>query len=96
MVFRKVARILADILDLDEEEITSNTELTPEFEIENIHIAKLVIECERKFKISIHDEKIHTFHTVGDVVKYIENTLSEEEGNISESSEEERTGWYYS
>lgn len=95
MVFQKVAGILADILNLDEEEITSDIELTPEFEIEKIHIAKLIIECEKKFKISIHDEKVHTFHTVGDVVKYIENALSEEEGNISESSEEERTWWYY-
>ncbi len=95
MTFRKVAGILADILYLDEAEITSDMELTPEFEIEKIHIAKLVIECEKKFKISIHDEKVHTLHRVGDVVKYIENTLSEEEGNISESSEEERMWWYY-
>ena len=99
MVFRKVAKILADILDLDfeleEDQLTAEMQLTPEFEIEKIHIAKLVIECEKKFNISIYDEKVHTFHTVGDVVKYIENTISENEGNVSESSEEERMWWYY-
>lgn len=96
MAFRKVAEILADILGIDEEEITSKMELTPEFEIEKIHIASLVIGCEKKFKISIRDEKVHTWHTVGDVVRYIENIVSEEDGNISESSDEERTWWYYS
>lgn len=96
MVFSKVATILAEILDIDEDEITSDMELTPEFEIEKIHIAKLVIECEKKFKISIYDEKVHRFHTVGDIVKYIEDTLLENEGNDSVSSEEERMWWYYS
>lgn len=99
MVFRKVARILADILDLDfdldEEQISSEMELTPEFEIEKIHLAKLVMECEKNFKITIYDEKVHTFHTVGELVKYIENVLSENEGNVSESSEEERMWWFY-
>lgn len=95
MVFRKVAEILSDILDLHEEEITSDMELTSEVEVEKIHIARLIIECEKKFKISIHDEKVHTLHTVKDVVKHIETILSEEEGNTSESSDEERTWWYY-
>lgn len=96
MVFHKVAGILADILEIDREEITSDMALTPEFEVEKIHIAKLVIECEKKLKIVIHDENVHGFHVVGDVVKYIEHALSENEGNASESSEEERMWWYYS
>nr|WP_312577003.1 phosphopantetheine-binding protein [Sedimentibacter sp.] len=96
MVYQKVVRILANILDLDEEDITPEIELTPEFEIEKIHIAKLVIKCEKKFKITIHDEKVYSFRTIKDIAKYIENTLSENEGNTSESSEEERMGWYYS
>lgn len=96
MVFSKVASILAEILDIEDDEITSNMELTPEFEIEKIHIAKLVIACEKKFKISIYDEKVHTFHRVSDIVKYIEDTLEENEGNDSVSTEEDRMWWYYS
>lgn len=96
MVYQKVARILADIIELDEEEVTPDMELTPEFDIEKIHIAKMVIECEKKFKITIHDEKVHSFHTVKDIAKYIENALAENEGNAAESSEEERMWWYYS
>ncbi|MDF2656546.1 MAG: acyl carrier protein [Bacillota bacterium] len=95
MTFKKAAEILADILGLDEGEITPEMELTPEFEIEKLHIAKFIIECEKKFKITIHDEDVHTFRSVCDVVKYIESRLSEEEGNSCESSEEERMWWYY-
>lgn len=95
MVYKKVAGILSDILNLDEEDITPDMGLTPEFEVEKIHIAKLVIECEKKFKISIHDEKVHELHTVKDLVKHIENLLTKDEGNLSESSDEERMSWYY-
>lgn len=95
MTLKKATEILADILGLDEDEITSDMGLTSEFEIERLHIAKFIIECEKKFKITIHDENVHTFRTVGDVVNYIESRLSEEEGNHSESSEDERMWWYY-
>ena len=95
MTLKKATEILADILGLDEDEITPDMGLTSEFEIERLHVAKFIIECEKKFKITIHDETVHTFRTVGDVVNYIESRLSEEEGNNSESSEDERMWWYY-
>ncbi|MDF3002646.1 MAG: acyl carrier protein [Bacillota bacterium] len=95
MILKKATEIWADILGLEEEEITSSMELTTEFEIEKLHIAKFIIECEKTFKITIHDENVHTFHTMGDIVKYIESRLSEEDGNSSESSEDERMWWYY-
>jgi Acyl carrier protein len=95
LIYQKVAEILADILNLDEEDVSPNMGLTSEFEVEKIQIAKLVIECEKKFKITIHDEKVNTFLKLNDIVKYIENMLEDEDGNISESSDEERMWWYY-
>lgn len=95
MVYKKVAGILADILNLNEEDITPDMRLTPEPEIEKIHIAKLVIECERKFKITIHDEKVQDFCTVKDLVEWIEHLLAKNEGNLSESTDEKRMWWYY-
>lgn len=95
MVCKKVRNILAEILNLDMEDINQNLELTSENEIEKIHIAKLIIECEKIFKITIHDEDVNNFHTLKDIVKYIKEMIEEHEGNISESSEEERVGWHY-
>jgi acyl carrier protein len=72
-----VAKILADIIEIDYEDITPETELTIENEIEAVNIAKLVIECEKKFNITIHDENVHNFKCVNDIVQYIEKIQTE-------------------
>ena len=95
MIAKNIKKIFADILNLEEDDIDLNMELTHENGIEKIHIAKLIIECEKYFKIAIHDEKVHTFLTLKELIKYIKNNLEENRGNISESSEEDRTGWHY-
>ncbi|OGO79246.1 MAG: hypothetical protein A2Y23_01325 [Clostridiales bacterium GWB2_37_7] len=77
MVFQKVAKILAEIIEIDSEDIVLETELTIDNGIGAVNVAKLVIECEKKFNITIHDEDVHTFKCVYDIVKYIENILSE-------------------
>lgn len=64
MVFQKVANILAEIIEIDYEEITPESELTIDNGFEAVNIAKIVIECEKKFNITIHDENIHSFKFV--------------------------------
>ena len=77
MVFQEVAGILAEIIDVDVEDITLETELTSEYGIKAIDVAKLVIACEKKFKITIHDEDVHTFKCVNDVVEYMKKMQNE-------------------
>jgi acyl carrier protein len=69
--------VLAKIIEVDHEEITPETELTHEYGIKAIDVAKLVIECEKKFKIIIHDEDVHTFRSVNDIVEYIKRVQSD-------------------
>jgi acyl carrier protein len=77
LVFQKVANILAEIIDIDYEDITPETELISENGIKAVDVAKLVIECEKKFKITIHDEDVHNFRRVNDVVEYINRIKSD-------------------
>lgn len=77
MVFEKVAKILAEVIDRDSEEIGLETALTGCNGIMPIDVAKLVIVCEKKFRITIHDEDVHTFRTVNDVVEYIKRIRPE-------------------
>lgn len=77
MVFPKVAKMLAEIIEVDHQDLAPETELTDEYGIKAIDVAKLVIECEMKFKIIIHDEDVHTFRYVNDIVEYIERVRSE-------------------
>ncbi len=72
MVFAQVAKILAEIIDIEDQEITPEMGLSSEQGMKAIDLARLVIECEKKFKITIHDEDVHTFQSVNDIAEYIE------------------------
>lgn len=77
MVSEKAAKILAEIIDVDWEEITLETDLIKEYDLKAVDVAKLVVECEKKFKIIIHDEDVHTFRTLNDIVEYIKRIQSD-------------------
>ena len=72
MIYQNVSRMIAEILGLNEEDITHKAVLRSDYGMKPIEIAKLVIECEKQFNITIHDEDVHTFHCTDDVVLYIE------------------------
>jgi acyl carrier protein len=72
-----LSRILEEIIDIDSQDITLETELTVESGIKAIDIARLVIECEKRFKLTIHDEDVHTFRCVNDLVEYINEIKSD-------------------
>lgn len=69
--------LLCDIISASEYDISENTPFTPEYDIEPIDVAKLMIEIEKRFEITIHDEDVHTFQTLKDVVKYVDERLEE-------------------
>lgn len=77
MVFQKVAKILSEIIEADPEDITPETELTPNNGMDAVSVAKLVIASEKKFGIIVRDEEVHTWKNVKDVVGYIEKTLAD-------------------
>ncbi len=93
MIQSKLAAILAEPLEMDESDITPETELLSV--LDSLQMAKVVIECEKKFRITIFDEDVHAFKTAGDVARYIEGLL-DEAGIGQERAERERDGWYYS
>lgn len=76
MVFQKLSKILEEFIDIDSEDITLETELTVESGIKAVDIARLVIECEKQFKLTINDEDVHAFRCVNDLVEYINEIKS--------------------
>jgi len=77
MILEKVIRLLSEVVSVDEDDFNASTRLTPEYGVEPIDLAKLVMVCEENFDLTIHDEDVHTFCCLGDLVSYIENILSE-------------------
>ena len=71
-MFEKLKELLVEELQIDEEDITLEAELSGDLGINSIELADLVMLCEDKFDIEIEDTDINRFVTIGDVVNYLE------------------------
>ena len=71
-MFEKLKNLLIEELDVDEDAITLDAELTNDLGVNSLELADLILLCEEKFNIVIDDEDLHTFITIRDVVEYLE------------------------
>lgn len=76
-MFEKLKAILVENFDVNEEDITLDTELAADLGISSIDFADLVMTCETEFDIEIDDEAMNRLITVGDVVNYLEEHVAE-------------------
>lgn len=72
-MFEKLKELLVEELQIDADDITLDAELSGDLGINSIELADLVMICEEKFGITIEDDDIRKFTTVGDVVAYLES-----------------------
>lgn len=73
-MFEKIKQLLIDELQVDADKITMEAELANDLGVNSLDLADMILLCEEKFEIEISDDDIHKFITVGDVVKYLEET----------------------
>lgn len=76
-IFERVKKILCDQLDLDEEQVTEDSEVIDDLGADSLDIVDLVMTLEEEFDTEIPDEDIENLRTVGDIVKYIEERSAE-------------------
>lgn len=74
-MFEKVKAILMEELNVEEEKITLDAELTSDLGVNSLELADLILLCEEKFSIEIDDEDLQKFITVGDVVAYLNDKV---------------------
>ena len=72
IMFESFKSFLVEDLRVNPDDITMEAELAGDLGINSLELADLVYSCEEKFDITIDDEDLHKFRTVGDVVKYLE------------------------
>ena len=63
--FERIRELLAEQLDIDEEKITMDSN--------SLDVVDMVMSLEDEFGVEIPDEEIENLHTVGDVVRYVED-----------------------
>ncbi len=70
-MFEKVCEVLSEFTDIEVSNMRLDTDLLNDLEINSLEIMEAVIRFEEEFKIEIPDRKISSFHTIGDIVNYI-------------------------
>lgn len=71
-MYEKVKQLLIEELQVKEENITPDAELSSDLGVNSIELANLILLCEDKFDVTIDDDDMNKFITVGDVVAYLE------------------------
>ncbi len=75
MVFEKVKKIIIECTGADDEDITTETDLNADLDMDSFDIVEMIMDIEEEFNIEIPDSEAEKFCTVGDIVEYIkENT----------------------
>ncbi len=70
-MYEQFKAILTEELGVDEDLITMDAELTSDLGINSLELADLILFCEDRMGITIDDDQLSKFITVGDVVNYL-------------------------
>ena len=71
-VFERIRDYLADQLDIEAEKITPESDIINDFGADSLDVIDMITTL---FGVEIPDEEIENFHTVGDVVVYVEEHM---------------------
>ena len=75
MLFDEIKEILADQLEIQEEEIEMTSRLFDDLGLDSLSAIDMVMTIEDQYSVEVPDEAIKSFKTVEDVISYIESNL---------------------
>lgn len=77
MEFEKIKAIVAEVLNVDANEITMETKFTDDLGADSLDVFQIIMGLEEEFDIDeIPTEEAEKIVTVGDVVEQIKNMLA--------------------
>ena len=76
MEFDKIKAIIAEVLNVDENEITMETTFTDDLGADSLDVFQIIMGLEEEFDIEIPNEEAEKIVTVGDAVEQIKNALN--------------------
>ena len=76
MEFEKLKKIIAEVLNVDEEEITMETTFEDDLGADTLDVFQIIMGLEEEFDIEIPNEEAEKIVTVGDAVEQIKNALN--------------------
>ena len=76
MEFEKLKKIISEVLNVDEQEITMDTTFVDDLGADSLDIFQIIMGLEEEFDIEIANEEAEKIVTVGDAVEQIKNALN--------------------
>ena len=73
MEFEKLKGIIADVLNVDEDEITMDTTFVDDLGADSLDVFQIIMGIEEEFDIEIAQEEAEKIVSVGDAVDAIRN-----------------------
>ena len=78
MEFEKLKGVIADVLNVDEDEITMDTTFVDDLGADSLDVFQIIMGIEEEFDIEIPNEEAEKIVTVGDAVEQIKKAVSEQ------------------
>ena len=75
MTIDKIKKILADTLDVSEDELSADTNIATDLGADSLDVVEILMSIEDEFDIEIPDSEIENIRTIGELVDYIETNM---------------------
>ena len=72
MPFEQVREIICKQLELEESDVTMETNIRDDLGADSLDLVDLAISLEDEFEVEVPDNALEKFETVGDIVRFIE------------------------
>jgi acyl carrier protein len=72
---KAIITIISEVSGYDEEEITSETNIMKDLEVDSIKAIEITVAIEKKFKVSVRDEDVPKITTIKEAVALVEKLL---------------------
>lgn len=85
-ILGKVIAIVSAVLGRPKEEITAQSRLTEDLNMDELDGVETILTLEEAFEIQILDEDIDKFKTVEDIANYVSSKVKKESGDSESGS----------
>ncbi len=76
MEFEKLQKIIAEVLNVEEDDITMDTTFVDDLGADSLDVFQIIMGIEEEFDIEIASEEAEKIVSVGDAVEQIKNALN--------------------
>jgi acyl carrier protein len=81
-VEKEIIAIIADVSGFEVGDITPDTNIVKDLEVDSIKAIEITVAIEKKFKVSIRDEDVPKIVSVGQAVELVSKLLSQDSSNV--------------